>query len=194
MYQSVAVRLICERELAIKSFVPDEYWSLTAEFTTLHEDKFLAKLAKVAGNEPRVPDETTAKGYVADIEKQQFQISNVIRKPVKRNPPAPFITSTLQQEAARRLRMSTKRTMMLAQKLYEGQEIGEEGLVGLITYMRTDSTRLSEEAVAHVREYILNNYGYQYVPKSRGFLKKENLHRMHTKPFVRRPLNILPKQ
>jgi DNA topoisomerase-1 len=170
--QSVAVRLICERELAIKSFVPDEYWSLTAEFTTLHEDKFLAKLTKVAGNEPRVPDETTATGYVTDIQKQQFQISNVTKKPVKRNPPAPFITSTLQQEAARRLRMSTKRTMMLAQKLYEGLEIGEEGLVGLITYMRTDSTRLSEEAVAHVREYILNNYGTEYVPKEPRLFKK----------------------
>ncbi len=91
---------------------------------------------------------------------------------VKRNPPAPFITSTLQQEAARRLRMSTKRTMILAQKLYEGVNIGDEGPTGLITYMRTDSTRLSEEAVAQVREYIYNNYGKEYVPKESRLFKK----------------------
>ena len=157
--QSVALRLICEREEAIQKFIPNEYWSLTAEFTTQHEDKFLAQLVKVDGSDPVVPDEQTSNGFVADIPKQQYEISNVVRKPVKRNPPAPFITSTLQQEAAKRLRMSAKRTMTLAQKLYEGRELGELGMTGLITYMRTDSTRLSEEAVAHVREYIYNNYG-----------------------------------
>jgi len=170
--QSVALRLICEREAAILKFLPQEYWSLTAEFTTQHDDKFLAKLVKVAGDDPRIPDETTSSGYMADVQKQKYEISNVTRKPVKRNPPAPFITSTLQQEAAKRLRMSAKRTMMLAQKLYEGQEIGEEGLTGLITYMRTDSTRLSEEAVTHVREYIYNNYGKEYLPKEPRLFKK----------------------
>ena len=170
--QSVALRLICEREAAIQKFLPQEYWSLTAQFTTQHDDKFLAKLVKVAGDDPRIPDETTSNGYMNDVRKQKYEISNVIRKPVKRNPPAPFITSTLQQEAAKRLRMSAKRTMMLAQKLYEGQEIGEEGLTGLITYMRTDSTRLSEEAVTHVREYIYNNYGKEYVPKEPRLFKK----------------------
>ena len=170
--QSVALRLICEREAAIQKFLPQEYWSLTAEFTTQHDDKFLAKLVKVAGDDPRIPDETTSSGYMADVQKQKYEISNVVRKPVKRNPPAPFITSTLQQEAAKRLRMSAKRTMMLAQKLYEGQEVGEEGLTGLITYMRTDSTRLSEEAVTHVREYIYNNYGKEYLPKEPRLFKK----------------------
>ncbi|MGD1045780.1 MAG: type I DNA topoisomerase [Bacteroidota bacterium] len=170
--QSVALRLICEREAAIQKFLPQEYWSLTAEFTTQHDDKFLAKLVKVAGDDPRIPDETTSNGYMADVRKQKYEISNVTRKPAKRNPPAPFITSTLQQEAAKRLRMSAKRTMMLAQKLYEGQEIGEEGLTGLITYMRTDSTRLSEEAVTHVREYIYNNYGKEYLPKEPRLFKK----------------------
>jgi DNA topoisomerase-1 len=170
--QSVALRLICEREAAIQKFLPQEYWSLTAEFTTQHDDKFLAKLVKVAGDDPRIPDETTSNGYIADVRKQKYAISNVVRKPVKRNPPAPFITSTLQQEAAKRLRMSAKRTMMLAQKLYEGQDIGEEGLTGLITYMRTDSTRLSEEAVTHVREYIYNNYGKEYLPKEPRLFKK----------------------
>ena len=170
--QSVALRLICEREASILKFVPKEYWSLTAEFTTQHDDKFLAKLVKVAGDDPQIPDETTENGYIADVRKQQYEITNVSRKPVKRNAPAPFITSTLQQEAAKRLRMSSKRTMMLAQKLYEGQEIGEEGLTGLITYMRTDSTRLSEEAVAHIREYIYNNYGKEYLPKEARLFKK----------------------
>jgi len=170
--QSVALRLICEREASILKFVPKEYWSLTAEFTTQHDDKFLAKLVKVAGDDPVIPDETTENGYIADVQKQQYEITSVSRKPVKRNAPAPFITSTLQQEAAKRLRMSSKRTMMLAQKLYEGQEIGEEGLTGLITYMRTDSTRLSEEAVAQIREYIYNNYGKEYLPKEPRLFKK----------------------
>ena len=150
--QSVALRLICEREVAIKGFVPDEYWSITGEFTAGNSDPFLAKLVKIDGKDPVIPDETTSNGYVNDIGKQKFEIAGVDRKPVKRNPPAPFITSTLQQEAARRLRLSAKRTMMLAQKLYEGIALGEEGLTGLITYMRTDSTRLSTEAVADSRE------------------------------------------
>ena len=170
--QSVALRLICEREEAIGKFVPEEYWSITGEFQTILGETFLAKLMKVAGEDPRIPDETTMKGYLAEIEKQNFEVSSVEKKPVKRNAPAPFITSTLQQEAARRLRLSAKRTMMLAQKLYEGVEIGEEGLTGLITYMRTDSTRLSSEAVAQVREYIYENYGKEYIPKEARLFKK----------------------
>lgn len=170
--QSVALRLICEREEAIKKFVPEEYWSVTGEFTAGTDEAFLAKLAKIAGSEPKIPDETTMKGYLADIQKQKFEVSSVDRRPVKRNPLPPFITSTLQQEAARRLRLSAKRTMMLAQKLYEGVELGEEGLTGLITYMRTDSTRLSAEATAQVREYIFENYGKDYVPKEPRQYKK----------------------
>lgn len=170
--QSVALRLICEREEAIRSFVAVEYWSITGEFQTVQSEPFLAKLIKVAGQDPKIPDETTARGYLAEVEKQQFEISSVDRKPVKRNAPAPFITSTLQQEAARRLRFSAKRTMMLAQKLYEGVEVGNEGPTGLITYMRTDSTRLSAEAVAQGREYIYDNYGKEYVPKEPRLFKK----------------------
>ncbi|MBM4159507.1 MAG: type I DNA topoisomerase [Ignavibacteria bacterium] len=170
--QSVALRLICEREELIRGFVAEEYWSITGEFQTVQSEPFLAKLTRVAGQEPRIPDETTMKGYLGEIEKQRFEITGVERKPVRRNPPAPFITSTLQQEAARRLRFSTKRTMMLAQRLYEGVEVGEEGLTGLITYMRTDSTRLSAEAITHVREYIYANYGKEYVPKEPRLFKK----------------------
>lgn len=170
--QSVALRLICEREDAIKAFMPMEYWSITGEFQTGSADPFLAKLIRVEGNAPHIPNGTTANGYLNDIKKQKFEISAVDRKGVKRNPPPPFITSTLQQEAARRLRFSAKRTMMFAQRLYEGLELGEEGSTGLITYMRTDSTRLSEEAVAHAREYIYENYGKEYLPKEPRLFKK----------------------
>jgi len=170
--QSVALRLICEREEPIRKFVPEEYWSITGEFTAGTDEPFLAKLAKIAGSDPRIPDETTMNGYLGDIQKQKFEVSSVDRRPVKRNPNPPFITSTLQQEGARRLRLSAKRTMMLAQKLYEGVELGEEGLTGLITYMRTDSTRLNAEATAQVREYIYENYGKEYVPKEPKQYKK----------------------
>ena len=163
--QSVAVRLVCEREEAIKSFIPEEYWSIVAEFQVHGSDPFLAKLFKVAGSDPKIGNTTTAEGYINDIKKQLYRISDVQRKPVRRNPPAPFITSTMQQESTRRLRLNAKRTMMLAQKLYEGVELGDEGRVGLITYMRTDSTRLSDDAVRDVREHIFSNYGKEYVPE-----------------------------
>ena len=170
--QSVALRLICEREEEIRAFTPEEYWSITAEFRTPEDLSFLAKLTKVNGKDPVIRAEAEARTLAEDIARHPFTVGSVTRKPVKRNPAAPFITSTLQQEAARRLRLSAKRTMMLAQKLYEGQELGEEGLTGLITYMRTDSTRLSDEAIAHVREYIHENYGKEYLPaEPRSFRK-----------------------
>ncbi len=170
--QSVALRVICEREEAINSFLAEEYWSIIGQFQVQGSDLFFAKLFKVAGADPVINNTTTAEGYVNEIQKQSFTIADVQRKPVKRNPGAPFITSTLQQEAARRLRYHTKRTMMLAQKLYEGIELGEEGRVGLITYMRTDSTRLSDDAVKEVREYIYTNYGKEYVPSEPRIFKK----------------------
>ncbi len=170
--QSVAVRMICEREEAIGAFTPLEYWSIIGEFRTQAGETFLAKLFKVAGDDPRIGDATTAEGYVNDIQKQAFAIADLQKKPVRRNPPGPFITSTLQQDAARRLRFHAKRTMMLAQKLYEGVELGDEGRVGLITYMRTDSTRLSEDAVREVREYIYGNYGKEYLPHEPRLFKK----------------------
>jgi len=170
--QSVAVRLICEREAAINSFIAEEYWSIVGEFRKAGGEPFLAKLFKVAGNDPKIPDGTTAEGYVNDIGKQTFEISDLQQKPVKRNPPPAFITSTLQQEAARRLRLHAKRTMMLAQKLYEGVELGDEGRIGLITYMRTDSTRLSADAVKEAREFIYENYGKEYVPQEPRQYKK----------------------
>jgi DNA topoisomerase-1 len=170
--QSVAVRLICEREEAVNLFVPQEYWSIVAEFQTPSNELFFATLFKVAGDEPKIADATTAEGYVSNIKQQTFSVAEITKKLVKRNPPAPFITSTLQQESARRLRFQAKRTMMLAQKLYEGIELGKEGRVGLITYMRTDSTRLSEGAVKEVREYIYSNYGKEYLPHELRLFKR----------------------
>lgn len=170
--QSVAVRLICEREVAIGSFVPDEYWSLVGEFRTPSSEPFFAKLFKVAGEDPVITDGTTAEGYLNDVRKQAFSIADVQKKPIRRNPGPPFITSTLQQEAARRLRFHAKRTMMLAQKLYEGIDLGDEGRVGLITYMRTDSTRVSDDAVNDVRSFIYENYGKEYLPAEARLFKK----------------------
>ncbi len=170
--QSVALRLICERESEIKAFVPEEYWSIIGEFQAERSESFFAKLIKIAGTDPKISDSVTAEGYVNDIRKQEYSIADVQKKTVKRNPAPPFITSTLQQEAANRLRFSAKRTMMLAQKLYEGIDLGEEGIVGLITYMRTDSTRLSDDAVAAVRQYIYDSYGAEYLPKEPRVFKK----------------------
>ncbi len=163
--QTVALRLICEREKAIRAFVPEEYWSVVGEFEAPGGETFLAKLSKIGGKDPRISHEDGVKELLGRIREGSFRIDGIQKKPVKRNAPPPFITSTLQQEAARRLRFSAKRTMTLAQKLYEGIDLGDEGLTGLITYMRTDSTRLSEEAVAHAREYIYENYGKEYLPK-----------------------------
>ncbi len=170
--QSVAVRLICEREEEINAFVPKEYWSIVAEFKTATSDPFLAKLFKIADADPEIDNETAAQSHVAKIQQETFRIDELQRKPVRRNPNPPFITSTLQQEAARRLRFPAKRTMMLAQRLYEGVELGSEGRVGLITYMRTDSTRLSDDAVKEVRDYILSQYGKEYLPDEARQFKK----------------------
>jgi DNA topoisomerase-1 len=170
--QSVAVRLVCEREVAINSFIPEEYWSIVGEFKTPQSEPFLAKLFKVQGKDPAIRTREDAERVLQDLRTQTYSITDLQKKPVRRNPSPPFITSTLQQEAARRLRFHAKRTMMLAQKLYEGIDLGEEGRVGLITYMRTDSTRLSEDAVKEVREYIYTNYGKEYLPHESRLFKK----------------------
>ena len=185
--QSVAVRLICEREEGINSFHPRGVLVGHGEFRTAGSEPFLAKLFKVAGDDPTIGDGTTAEGYVNDIRKQSFVIADLQKKPVRRNPPAPFITSTLQQESARRLRFHAKRTMMLAQKLYEGIELGEEGRVGLITYMRTDSTRLSDDAVKEVRAVHLRELR-QGIPPARSppLQERERRRRTRTRRSVRR--------
>ncbi len=126
--ESVALRLICEREEHIKKFIPEEYWSIIGEFQTETSDPFYAKLIKIDGADPKIADTTTAQGYAADIQKQSYAITDIQKKTVKRIAPAPFITSTLQQEAASRLRFSAKRTMMLAQKFMKGSTWGKRVL------------------------------------------------------------------
>lgn len=170
--QSVALRLVCEREEEIKNFKPEEYWTIEAEFKTQSGEILKAKLFKINGEDPKIPNRETAEKILDDLKDKVFKISNIQKKEILKNPAPPFITSTLQQEASNKLRFSAKKTMMLAQQLYEGVELGDEGRVGLITYMRTDSTRLSDESVNAVREYIYNNYGKEYLPQTPRVFKK----------------------
>ncbi|MEE9613536.1 MAG: type I DNA topoisomerase [Thermodesulfobacteriota bacterium] len=164
--QSVAVRLICEREEEIKAFKPREYWSIIADF-----EKFEAKLAKRDNKKIDVKNEDEAQSILKELKGAGFEITAITRKERKKNPLPPFITSKLQQEAARKLSYSAKKTMMLAQRLYEGIEMGDEGPVGLITYMRTDSPRVSNEALASVRGFIEKKYGADYLPAKPNFYK-----------------------
>lgn len=162
--QSVALRLICEREKEIQAFTPEEYWSITARLSGSNPPPFEAKLLKIQGKKAKIANEDEATALTDRLKPAQYVVEKITRKEKRRKPVAPFTTSTLQQEAARKLRFSAKKTMTLAQKLYEGVEIGEEEPVGLITYMRTDSTRISAEALTEVREYIKDTFGKPYLP------------------------------
>ncbi|MDQ7053279.1 MAG: type I DNA topoisomerase [candidate division KSB1 bacterium] len=178
--QSVALRLICEREEEIENFVPREYWSITAKVKTEDSAEFLTKLVKINGKKADIKNEKAAKEIVQELKQKPFKIEKITKKPVLRQPNAPFTTSTLQQEASRRFGYSTKRIMMIAQQLYEGIELGSEGSVGLITYMRTDSTRIANEALQAVREYISRDYGLEYLPKKpRHFKVKSSAQDAH---------------
>jgi len=164
--QSVALRLIIEREREIEEFVPTEYWSIAAELQPAgSKDTFIAKLSRLDGEEPVLDSEQTVTPVVADMESAAYEISKIKRGERKRNPSAPYTTSTLQQEASRRLGFTARRTMALAQQLYEGIDIGNGGEVGLITYMRTDSTNVSELAQAEARQFIQERYGSGFVPE-----------------------------
>ena len=163
--QTVALRIICERENEIRAFVEDEYWSITAH---LRRDgqAFDAKLHQIDGKAFTLGNEEEATAAVGAIKSVPFQVTEVKRRERRKNPAAPFTTSTLQQEAAKRLRFSAKRTMSNAQRLYEGQEIGGRGQIGLITYMRTDSTRVSPDAVDQARTWVAEEMGEDYIPKA----------------------------
>lgn len=168
--QSVAVRLIVDRERDIEAFQPEEYWSINAEFEGSKPPVFWAKLFRInQGAEPEkklhIPGGDTANRIVADLQNAEFVLDKIDRKQRKRMPYPPFITSTLQQEAARKLRFPAKKTMMVAQQLYEGVELGGEGSVGLITYMRTDSHRVASEAQSWARNLIREKFGADYVPE-----------------------------
>jgi len=161
--QTVALRLIVEREQAIRDFEPVEYWSIDADLEA-QERRFTAKLHKVKGKDPSLPSERDARKVVDAVTGRPFVVSAVERKQRRRNPSAPFITSTMQQEAAKRLGFSARRTMRAAQDLYEGVELGREGAVGLITYMRTDSPRVADVAIEAVRAHIAEHYAAEYLP------------------------------
>ena len=163
--QSVALRLVVEREREIDDFVPVEYWTIEAEFRPDGiEDTFIAKLARINGEEPSLEKESQVKPILKDMESASYVVSKLKRGERKRKPSAPFTTSTLQQDASRQLRFTARKTMSVAQQLYEGVDLGNGGEVGLITYMRTDSTNVSESAQKEARDFILNNYGKDFLP------------------------------
>jgi DNA topoisomerase-1 len=161
--QTVALRLIIEREEEIRKFVPQEYWTIAAD---LEKDgqTFQARLQKLGGHKPEIKTEKDARDIVSEVEKLPFVVTDVSTGERRRKAPAPFTTSTMQQEAAKQLGFSAGRTMRAAQKLYEGVELGEQGSVGLITYMRTDSVRVSDAAIKQAREYINAQFDKRYLP------------------------------
>ena len=178
--QSVALRLLCDREKEIKEFKIEEYWSISSELEGSEKPVFEAKLLKEAGKKVEIPDQTSADRILASVQGREFILDDINRKEKKRRPSPPFITSTLQQEASRKYRFTPKKTMMLAQRLYEGLKIGTKGTVGLITYMRTDSVRLSDEALEQARTYIPERYGNEYLPEKPNFYKaKKNAQEAH---------------
>jgi DNA topoisomerase-1 len=185
--QSVALRMVVEREREIEQFVKTEYWTIGANLSAKLPPAFDARLFKVGeqtvktsgfDQEPKkseilIQDQAQADGFVNEAQQQSFVVSEVTTKERKRNPVPPFITSKLQQEASRKLGFAVKKTMMVAQKLYEGVELGDEGAVGLITYMRTDSTRVSDAALAEVRDFVGRQYGDNYLPEKAVYYRSK---------------------
>lgn len=162
--QSVAVKIICDREAEIEAFKPEEYWSAIGQLLSSHDSEFEAKLFKYKNKRLKLHNEAEAKKVKQDVEGENWVVSKVVKKDRKRKPAPPFTTSTLQQDAARKLNFSAKKTMMIAQQLYEGLSVGKEGNVGLITYMRTDAIRVAKQAVDEVRSLITEQYGSKYLP------------------------------
>ncbi len=171
--QTVALRLIVEREQQIRAFIPQEYWTIHAMLDAGQPPLFEAKLFKYKGEDIAVSNQEAAEQIVREVGKAKWQVATVTQKEKKRNPPPPFTTSKLQQAAYNRLRYTAKRTMSLAQKLYEGVELGEEGSVALITYMRTDSVHVSNDALAQVRELIPERFGSNYLPEKPNYYKSK---------------------
>jgi DNA topoisomerase-1 len=162
--QTVALRLIVEREREILAFQKREYWTIEAHLEGKHPPAFDARLLKLQGKDLEIPDQASAERHVAAAKAADFVVQSVTTKEKRKYAVPPFITSKLQQEAVRKLHFTAKKTMMLAQRLYEGVEVDQEGSVGLITYMRTDSTRVAEGALAAARDFIQRNFGAAYLP------------------------------
>lgn len=178
--QSVAVRLIYEREKEINQFVPEEYWSLTAFLLNKPQGKLEAKLQKKGNESIKISSKAEMDRILEDLKDKDFVITSIIKKEKKRNPSAPFTTSSLQQEAYRKLGFTARKTMMIAQQLYEGIDLGNEGAVGLITYLRTDSTRVAAVAQEEARNFIAQNYGEEYLPpKAREYATNKQAQNAH---------------
>jgi DNA topoisomerase-1 len=178
--QSVALRIICEREEQVENFVPKEYWSITALLETVGKESFSVKLDKIEGKSFEISSQGQAESTCSSIAKEQFRVARVSQEEKRRNPYPPYITSTLQQDAARRLSFSAQKTMRVAQQLYEGVELGETGTVGLITYMRTDSFRVAQVAQKAARDLIEKSYGKDYLPaKPRQYRSKKTAQEAH---------------
>ena len=174
--QSVALRLVCERELEIEKFISEEYWTIDVKLKNTKSEHFDAKLIQLNGEKVQkftLNNEPSALSAKKVVEEANFTVTDVISKPTKRHPAPPFTTSTLQQEAARKLGFNAQRTMRCAQKLYEGITIGGE-TTGLITYMRTDGVNIAQEAIKHARDVIAGKYGSQYVPSKPKFYKSKS--------------------
>lgn len=178
--QSVATRIIVDREREIAAFVPEEYWTIVALLTGESGEVFEAKLAKDKGKKVKIGSEAESNSYVERLQKADFVVQKIARGEKFRSPAPPFTTSNLQQEASRKLGFTTRRTMLVAQQLYEGVEIKGKGALGLVTYIRTDSARISEEAFGPVREYIQSAYGEDYLPDTPNrYRSKKNAQDAH---------------
>lgn len=173
--QSVAVRMICEREREIQAFESEEYWYITALLSKQNaNEKFEARLSKKDNKKYKISNEDQAKAVLSELEGSEYQVTNIKKKTINKNPQPPFITSKMQQDAIQKLRFSAQKTMTVAQQLYEGIELGPEGHVGLITYMRTDSTRVSSEASTEAFSWINQYIGDEYSTKSPRVFKNKN--------------------
>jgi DNA topoisomerase-1 len=178
--QSVAVSLICAREKEIMAFTPEEYWTISAEVTNGKKSRFSIKLVKIDGKKAVVPDEASAEKIVTALKQTDLKIARVNSRDRKQAPPPPFITSTLQAEAAQKFSFTPRRTMSVAQKLYEGVNIGKDGQTGLITYMRTDSVRIAPEGLAELDQYLKENFSEDYrLKQQRKFKMKKGAQDAH---------------
>jgi DNA topoisomerase-1 len=178
--QSVALRIICERERKIQAFESQEYWSITAHLESSSPPPFTAKLVKKNKDKLNIPNEKAANKILADLDGQKYIVDKVQRKTTKKNPQPPFTTSKLQQEAIRKLRFSARKTMMVAQQLYEGIDLGPGEPIGLITYMRTDSTRIAKEAADEALQLVTETYGKEFaLDKPRFFKNKKKAQDAH---------------
>jgi DNA topoisomerase-1 len=171
--QSVAVRIICERERAIQAFESEEYWSITAHLRSDTPPPFAAKLVKKDSEKIKIPHKEAAERILKDLDSEKFIVEKIQKRTTRKNPLPPFITSKLQQEAIRKLRFSARKTMVVAQQLYEGIDLGPGEPEGLITYMRTDSTRISAEAAAEAQQLILERFGKEYALEKPRFFKNK---------------------